>query len=78
MSNYYVAYEDKGPSGPCGLSIRTTAPWRKLYVFNNEKEARDFIQMIVGCSGTYYRKVPRIIGFWSNDPNYDNVEIIKK
>ena len=40
---YYIAYEDKGPSGPCGQTFENTAPWRKLHIFENESDAREFI-----------------------------------
>jgi len=73
MSKYYVAYEDNGPSGPCGQTVENTAPWRKLYIFNDETEARAFVARVTEHPFKLGRIRPRIIGFWSDDLNYDNV-----
>lgn len=73
MIKYYVAYEDKGPSGPCGQTVSTTMSWNKLYIFNDEQKARDFVQVITGSPFKGGRKHPKIRGFWSNDPDYNNV-----
>ena len=72
MNKYYVAYEDKGPSGPCGQAVSTTAPWRNLYIFSDEQKARDFVTMITDSPFKLGRLWPKILGFWSNDINYNN------
>ena len=70
---YYVAYEDKGPSGPCGQTVKNTDPWRKLYIFIDEQEARDFIKNVTEAPFKLGRLRPKIIGFWSNSEPYNNV-----
>jgi len=29
--DWFIYYEDKGPSGPCGQDVHTTSHWRELY-----------------------------------------------
>ena len=67
--NYYVAYEDKGPSGPCGQTVENTAPWRKLYIFGNESDAREFVDSVY----LWRRIAPKIIGFWSDSVYWNNI-----
>ena len=74
MHNYYVAYQDMGPSGACGQTVKNTAPWCKLYVFNDEVEAREFVSHVVLNPFKMGRLRPKIIGFWSDDPMYNNVD----
>jgi len=71
MSTYYVAYEDKGPSGACGQSCSNTMPWRILYVFKDEVKAREFMEEV--NTGKLRRMSPKILGFWSDDEFYNNV-----
>ena len=73
MYNYYVAYADNGPSGACGQTVENTAPWSKLYVFN-EAEAREFVAHVTLNPFKIGRLRPRITGFWSDDPVYNSVE----
>jgi hypothetical protein len=64
MSKYYVAYEDKGPSGPCGQATSVTRTHNDLYVFDDEESARLLIEKVNGkVSSSRIR--PRVIGFWS-------------
>lgn len=66
MGKYYVAYEDKGPSGPCGQVTSVTRIHNDLYVFDDEESARLFIEKVNGkISSSRIRS--RIIGFWSED-----------
>jgi hypothetical protein len=60
---YYVAYEDKGPSLPCGQSIECTRWHNDLYIFNREEDAREFIKNIHKIP----RISPKIVGFWSDE-----------
>mgnify|MGYP001086579038 CR=1 FL=1 len=73
MNKYYVAYEDRGPSGPCGQTVENTAPWKKLYVFVDEVKARKFVADVTENPFKIGRLHPRITGFWSDDPHYDTV-----
>lgn len=77
MFKYYIAYEDKGPSGACGQSVKSTAPWNKLYIFNDEAKARKFMVKVVETPLAVGRLRPRITGFWSDDPSHDNVVEVK-
>ena len=65
MSKCYVAYEDKGPSGPCGQSVECTRHHNDLYIFDDEESARLFISKVKGPQRS--RVMPKIIGFWSED-----------
>ncbi len=60
-----VAYEDKGPSGPCGQSVECTRNHNDLYTFGDEESARAFIAKTQ--TGRMGRILPKIIGFWSKD-----------
>lgn len=64
MSKYYVAYEDKGPSGPCGQAISVTRNHNDLYIFDDEESARVFISKVRPNTS---RIMPKIVGFWSED-----------
>ncbi|MCK5608343.1 hypothetical protein KAR91_41055 [Candidatus Pacearchaeota archaeon] len=64
MSKYYVAYEDKGPSGPCGQVTSVTRCHSDLYVFDDEESARSFIKK-VDERIIRSRIMPKITGFWS-------------
>ena len=64
MSKYYVAYEDKGPSGPCGQSVECTRSHHDLYIFDDEESARAFINK---ARPNTSRVMPKITGFWSED-----------
>ena len=64
MGKCYVAYEDKGPSGPCGQSVECTRYHNDLYIFDDEESARAFIAK---ARPNTSRVVPKIIGFWSED-----------
>jgi len=67
---FYIGYEDSGPSGPCGQTIRNTAPWRKLFIFKKEERAREFVDNIHNMR----RIRPRILGYWSDEKDfYDEV-----
>jgi hypothetical protein len=72
---FYIAYEDKGPSGPCGQSCSNTMPWRHLYTFEDETKAREF----PGKIRTWGRMSPKILGIWSDIPDigYDSVRVIQ-
>lgn len=39
-----VVYRDDGPGGPCGQSCHTTSPWTRVYLFNTEDEAREWLK----------------------------------
>lgn len=65
MSKYYVACEDKGPSGPCGQITSVTSPRKDLYIFDDEESARLFITKVEKCG--MGKVTPKIIGFWSKD-----------
>ena len=39
-----IVYCDDGPSGPCGQSCYTTSAWTRVYLFNNEDEAADWLK----------------------------------
>jgi len=64
MSKFYVAYEDKGPSGPCGQAVSVTRSHNDLYIFDDEASAREFIDE---ARPNASRVMPKIIGFWSED-----------
>jgi hypothetical protein len=64
MSKYYVVYEDKGPSGPCGQVTSVTRTHNDLYVFDDEESAKLFIDK---ARPNASRVMPKIIGFWSTD-----------
>ena len=64
MSKWYVAYEDKGPSRPCGQSVSCTRFHNDLYVFDDEESARAFISK---ARPNASRVMPKIIGVWSED-----------
>ena len=66
MSKWYVAYEDKGPSGPCGQSTECTRHHNDLYVFDDEKSARAFI---IRARVLRSRVKPRIVDVWSKEMN---------
>ena len=61
---FYVAYEDKGPSGPCGQSVECTRSHHDLYIFDDEASARLFIDK---ARPNASRLMPKIVGFWSYD-----------
>ncbi len=61
---FYVAYEDKGPSGPCGQSVECTRHHNDLYIFDDEESARMFISK---ARPNTSRVMPKITGFWSED-----------
>ena len=65
MSKCYVAYEDKGPSGPCGQVTSVTRTHNDLYIFDDEESARAFISKVKGPKRI--RIMPKITGFWSED-----------
>ena len=64
MSKFYVAYEDKGPSGPCGQAVSVTRHHNDLYIFDDEASARVFINR---ARPNASRVMPKIVGFWSED-----------
>ena len=64
MNKYYVAYEDKGPSRPCGQSVSCTRHHHDLYIFDDEESARAFIAK---ARPNASRVMPKIVGFWSDD-----------
>lgn len=68
MGKCYVAYEDKGPSGPCGQITSVTRTHNDLYIFDDEESAKAFISKARPSAS---RVMPKIIGFWSKD--YGNV-----
>ena len=73
IERFFVAYEDDGPSGPCGQDMRTTSPWRRLYEFDNEDDALAFYKLLK--SGTWrFRLRSRAVGFWSDSGLYGLVE----
>lgn len=60
---YYVAYEDKGPGGPCGQAMSATCCWRTLFVFETREKMRE-------CLDDYKnwrRASPKILGVWSDE-----------
>lgn len=65
MSKWYVAYEDKGPSGPCGQITSVTRTHNDLYIFDDEESARAFISKIENRRGS--RIMAKITGAWSED-----------
>lgn len=65
MNQFYVAYEDKGPSRPCGQSVECTRHHADLYTFDTYEAARTFITRVE--KGLPSRIRPRIIGFWSDE-----------
>ena len=67
MTEFYVAYEDRGPSRPCGQSVECTRHHKDLYVFDTYEGARAFITRIE--EGLLSRVRPRITGFWSDEMN---------
>ena len=64
MCKYYVAYEDKGPSRPCGQAVSVTRHHNDLYIFDDEESARAFITK---ARPNPSRVMPKITGFWSED-----------
>ena len=66
MSKCYVAYEDRGPSGPCGQITSVTRTHNDLYIFDDETSARLFVDKVEKCRPTS-RLSPRITGFWSEE-----------
>ena len=64
MGKCYVAYEDKGPSGPCGQSVECTRYHNDLYIFDDEESARVFISK---ARPNASRVMPKITGFWSEE-----------
>ena len=64
MSKFYVAYEDKGPSGPCGQAVSVTRSHNDLYIFDDEASARAFISK---ARPNTSRVMPKITGLWSKD-----------
>ena len=73
VNHYFVAYEDNGPSEPCGQATSTTKPWRKLYIFTDEAKSRDFIDKITENPFKTGRIRPKIIGYWSDSDGDDSV-----
>ena len=43
-NRYAVVYRDNGPGGPCGQSMSTTRNWTRVYLFNTEQEALEWIR----------------------------------
>ncbi len=72
QNKYYVAYEDKGPSGP-GID---SVPYKHLYIFTDYQKAKDFIQKITEKSLSLGRRQPKILGFWIEEDGYENVKRI--
>jgi len=70
---YYVAYEDDGFSGPCGQITSVTSHRRQLHIFKSEKAAQEFIEKIRLGALHAGRTRSRIVGYWSNAPDFDNV-----
>ena len=66
INQYFIAYEDEGPSRPCGQVTSVTMPWRKLYVFTDETKSRDFIKNITENPFSLGRIRPKIKGYWSD------------
>jgi len=69
MNKWYVACEDKGPSGPCGQITSVTRTHNDLYIFDDEESARLFITKVKERKMSTI--MPKIIGLWSKD--YNNV-----
>ena len=67
MAKWYVAYTDRGPSGPCGQSVECTRHHNDLYIFNDEEAARAFIDKV--NNGRIGRMLQNISGAWSEDMN---------
>lgn len=42
--NVAVVYTDQGPSGPCGQSVITTSAWTKVFLFENEEKAYEWLK----------------------------------
>lgn len=61
----YVRYQDDGPSGPCGQTMNVTSPWDRLYVYENEEDARAFVRFVKDKRVGWGRRNPRISGYWS-------------
>ena len=66
--SWYVAYSDKGPSGPCGQSVGCTRSHNDLYIFDDEAGAREFISNI-NEKMRKSRKMPKADGIWSDKMN---------
>jgi hypothetical protein len=64
---HYLAYEDDGPSGPCGQSVSITMPWRKLLVYENPDDAYALMGFLASRTVFGGRRRPRIVGAWSDD-----------
>ena len=81
INHYFVAYEDKGPSRPCGQVTSVTQPWHKLYIFTDEAKTRDFINKVTENPFKLGRIRPKIIGYWSDADDsviWDNIDSIKQ
>lgn len=69
----YITYEDKGPSGPCGQDMRTTAHWKRLYILEGTYEA--IKSKLEEMESSFYkgRKSPKFMNcYWeeTNDDEY--------
>jgi hypothetical protein len=74
---WYVAYSDKGPSGPCGQSVECTRSHHDLYIFDDEVSARDFISKVDDMMRKS-RVMPKIEGMWSEEMNNVFIEATVK
>jgi len=76
---YYVAYEDHGPSRPCGQTVANTAPWKQLHVFNDYAAAREFLRTVEQEPSKLGRMRPKVTDFWSDEDvnvvHHNNTEI---
>lgn len=60
-------YRDDGPSGPCGQCTSITAPWSRLYVYDNENDAVAYMRFLKDRTEHAGRRRPRIEAFWYDE-----------
>jgi hypothetical protein len=64
-------YRDDGPSGPCGQTVSTTAPWSRLYHYENEDDAVAFMRYVRDNPLKLGRRNPRIESWWHAEHVYE-------
>lgn len=60
-------YRDDGPSGPCGQSMSITAPWSRLYTYENEDDAHAYVAFLSCRTEHAGRRRPRIEAHWYDE-----------
>jgi len=64
----YAAYEDEGPTGPCGQSLEITSPWHRLYTFNTFESLQKFCDALKAGKG---RKRAKVTSYWTEEDIFE-------